>query len=72
MNGALASCDSMREIPEATIPVLYPRTPGVKPTREENPLNAWYEKLNLYPWGLPIGLNPTNFEKSQYCKLGLE
>ena len=41
VNKALKSCDAMKDIEEETIPVLYPRIPGVKPTKEHNPYNAW-------------------------------
>ena len=28
--------------PEPTLPVKYPRTPGYRPTADENTHNAWY------------------------------
>ncbi|XP_068671483.1 amidase-like [Montipora foliosa] len=30
------------ELPDPKLPVKYPRTPGFRPTAEENPFNAWY------------------------------
>ena len=29
------------ELPDPKLPVKYPRTPGYRPTPEENPFNAW-------------------------------
>ena len=31
----------MSELPDPKLPVKYPRTPGYRPTAEENPCNAW-------------------------------
>ena len=28
-------------LPEVSLPVKYPRTPGYRPPPEENPYNAW-------------------------------
>lgn len=30
------------ELPDPKLPVKYPRTPGFRPTAEQNPFNAWY------------------------------
>ncbi|KAJ7343094.1 hypothetical protein OS493_040558 [Desmophyllum pertusum] len=30
------------ELPDPKLPVKYPRTPGYRPTQEDNPCNAWY------------------------------
>ena len=29
------------ELPDPKLPVKYPRTPGYRPSAEENPYNAW-------------------------------
>ena len=42
VNKTLKRCDKMRNIEEETIPVLYPRVPGVPPPKKENKNNAWY------------------------------
>ena len=31
------------ELPDPKLPVKYPRTPGYRPSAEENPYNAWWE-----------------------------
>ena len=41
VNDTLKSCDEIRDIEDETIPVLYPRIPGVKPSPQDNPHNAW-------------------------------
>lgn len=33
----------LHELPDPKLPVKYPRTPGYRPTPEENPFNAWWE-----------------------------
>lgn len=43
-------CDGFTEfdhLPEPTLPVKYPRTPGYRPKPEENKLNGWYWKTNI-------------------------
>ncbi|PPQ33873.1 amidase [Rhodopila globiformis] len=35
------------ELPEPTLPVHVPRTPGYRPNTEENPYNAWYWKTDI-------------------------
>ncbi|XP_031566238.1 uncharacterized protein LOC116301332 isoform X2 [Actinia tenebrosa] len=32
---------------EPKLPVKYPRTPGYRPTKQENPLNAWHWKCDI-------------------------
>ncbi|XP_067948340.1 amidase-like isoform X1 [Watersipora subatra] len=41
LNEALSGCDQIQNIEEETIPVLYPRVPGVKPPAKDNIYNAW-------------------------------
>ncbi|KAF6025108.1 hypothetical protein EB796_016587 [Bugula neritina] len=47
INTWLKACDGLRLIEEETIPVLYPRIPGVKPARKDNPYNAWATKVEI-------------------------
>jgi amidase len=42
IEGSLASYRRVGELPEPKPEVKYPRTPGYRPSPEENPLNAWY------------------------------
>jgi len=41
------SYNRVAELPEPKLPVKYSRTPGYRPSVEENPLNAWYFKTNI-------------------------
>ncbi len=45
--------DVIDEMPDEVPAVTYPRTPGHRPSREENPLNAWYWKSEIR--GAPEG-----------------
>ena len=36
------------ELPDLKLPVKYPRTPGYRPSVEENPYNAWYSWFSLW------------------------
>jgi amidase len=47
MAGSIASYNRLDEIPEPTLPVKYPRTPGYRPDAKENPFNAWYWKSEI-------------------------
>ncbi|KAL9961246.1 hypothetical protein ACROYT_G030155 [Oculina patagonica] len=35
------------ELPDPKLPVKYPRTPGYRPSAEENPYNAWYWRCDI-------------------------
>jgi len=37
----LATYQRLNEIPDPKLPVKYPRTPGYRPSGEDNPCNAW-------------------------------
>src|SRR5438552_2615742 len=41
------------QLPDNLPPVKYPRTPGVRPSPEDNPRNAWYVKSRVE--GAPQG-----------------
>ncbi|KAK2570048.1 Amidase [Acropora cervicornis] len=41
------------ELPDPKLPVKYPRTPGYRPSAEENPCNAWYWRCDIK--GAPHG-----------------
>ncbi|XP_013395091.1 uncharacterized protein LOC106162361 [Lingula anatina] len=41
------------ELPEPTLPVKYPRTPGWRPKPEDNPFNSWYWRTDIQ--GAPSG-----------------
>lgn len=45
--GLIASYRELEHIPERKLPVKYPRTPGYRPTSDENPLNGWYWKTDI-------------------------
>jgi amidase len=47
MEGSIASYDVVDALPDEKPVVRYPRTPGYRPTAEENPLNAWYIKTTV-------------------------
>ncbi|XP_027056174.1 uncharacterized protein LOC113683163 isoform X2 [Pocillopora damicornis] len=35
------------ELPDPKLPVKYPRTPGYRPSPEDNPYNAWYWRCDI-------------------------
>ena len=43
----MASYERLDQLPEPELPVKYPRTPGYRPSPEENPLNAWYWRCDI-------------------------
>jgi amidase len=47
MEGSIASYDVVDALPDEKPVVRYPRTPGYRPTAEENPHNAWYIKTTV-------------------------
>src|SRR5262250_1951536 len=47
MGGAMASYARLDELAEPKLAVKYPRTPGYRPSPEENPRNAWYRKVSV-------------------------
>jgi amidase len=47
MANSIASYSRLDELTEPTLPVKYPRTPGVRPQPEENPFNAWYWRTEI-------------------------
>ena len=49
----IAAYNLVDAMPDELPPVKYPRTPGRRPTGEENPLNAWYYKTTVK--GAPRG-----------------
>ncbi|MCC7120826.1 MAG: amidase [Gammaproteobacteria bacterium] len=53
MAGPLASYGRLQELIEPRLPVKYPRSPGYRPDRPEDPLNAWYYKTAIE--GAPRG-----------------
>ena len=53
MQGTLDAYDVVDNMPDYLPPVLYPRTSGMRPTTDENPLNAWYVKTEVR--GAPRG-----------------
>ena len=38
----LKAYEKLSMYPEPTLPVKYPRTPGYRPSQQENKHNAWY------------------------------
>jgi amidase len=53
MEGNFAAYDLVDQMPDEIPVVKYPRTPGYRPSAEENPLNAWYVKTDIQ--GAPTG-----------------
>src|ERR1700685_44235 len=53
MEGNFAAYDLVDQMPDEIPVVKYPRTPGYRPSPEENPLNAWYVKTDVQ--GAPKG-----------------
>lgn len=53
MRGPILSTRKLEEMPEFRLPVKYPRTPGYRPTAEDNPYNAWYWRCHIE--GAPSG-----------------
>lgn len=47
MGGTLDAYDAVHCLPDYLPKVKYPRTPGYRPSAEENPLNAWYVKTRI-------------------------
>jgi amidase len=47
MAGSMASYARLDELAEPKLPVKYPRTPGYRPSEQENPYNAWYWKCEI-------------------------
>src|ERR1700676_2513857 len=47
MAGSIASYDRLDELTEPKLPVKYPRSAGYRPSKEENPWNAWYWKTDI-------------------------
>ena len=53
MTGSMASYARLDELAEPKLPVNYARTPGYRPSEQENPYNAWYWKCDIK--GAPSG-----------------
>src|SRR5580692_1649429 len=47
MDGSFAAYDIVDQMADEIPVVKYPRTPGYRPSPEENPLNAWYVKTDI-------------------------
>jgi len=47
MEGSFAAYDRVDQLPDFVPEVLYPRTPGRRPSAEENRMNAWYIKTEV-------------------------
>ncbi|MGI8316992.1 amidase [Halobacillus mangrovi] len=47
MDGPIQSYNRLSQLVEPTLPVEYPRTPGYRPSPEENEYNAWYWKTSI-------------------------
>lgn len=53
MQGTIDAYDVVDALPDYLPPVVYPRTAGIRPSPEDNPLNAWYVKAEVR--GAPRG-----------------
>ena len=47
MEGTFQAYDRLTQLPDNLPPVRYPRTPGIKPSPSDNPLNAWAVKSEV-------------------------
>lgn len=47
MEGSFAAYDRVEQLPDFVPPVIYPRTPGRRPSADENRMNAWYVKTEV-------------------------
>jgi amidase len=47
MQGSVDAYNLVGAMPDEVPPVKYPRTPGYRPSPEENPRNAWYRKSTI-------------------------
>ena len=47
MEGTFQAYDRLTQLPDNLPPVRYPRTPGIKPSPADNPLNAWAVKSEV-------------------------
>ena len=47
MEGAVAGYNALDAMPDELPPVSYPRTPGYRPSGDENRYNAWYRKSTV-------------------------
>lgn len=47
MEGSFAAYDRIEQMPDFMPEVAYPRTPGRRPSAEENRMNAWYVKAEV-------------------------
>lgn len=54
MDGTLDSYRRLDQLVEPALPVRYPRSGSYRPSAEENPLNAWYQRCSIK--GAPNGL----------------
>ncbi len=54
MSAAFESYRRIDQLTEPALAVRYPRTGGYRPSAEENPLNAWYQKCSIK--GAPTGI----------------
>ena len=48
LEGTFQAYDRVNELPDYLPPVHYPRTPGYRPSANENPLNAWAVKAEVH------------------------
>ncbi len=71
MRGIVESYAHLDELTEPTLPVKYPRTPGLRPQPEENPYNAWYWRTEIT--GAPSGplIGKTLAIKDNVCVAGV-
>jgi amidase len=69
--GSIAAYNLVDQMPDEVPPVTYPRTPGRRPSAEENPLNAWYVKTTIE--GAPSGTlkGKTVVLKDNICLAGV-
>ena len=71
MKPKLASLRKLEQMAEPTLPVKYPRTPGYRPKREDNQLNAWFWKCSIEGASSGMLAGKKVVVKDTYCVAGL-
>jgi amidase len=47
IGAGMVAYQRLDELPEFKLPVKYPRSPGYRPTQDENPYNGWYWRTEI-------------------------
>ncbi|MEJ8572362.1 amidase [Microbaculum marinum] len=69
--GIMPLYERLESLPEETLPVSYPRTPGWRPEAADNPLNAWYWRCDIRGASEGILAGKTVAVKDNICVAGV-